>query len=133
MRKWHRWSSLIFGLFMALMALTGLTIHANDLLKGDDRPPSAASLSAGASPARPAFTCPPDYTCRPRPPRGQGLNFASLVKHIHSGEVAGPLGTVLSILTGVALLFFSVSGLWMYLQLWRNRRNRDLQPRWFWK
>ena len=131
MRTWHRWLSLFFGLFIALMAVTGLTIHANDLLKDDDRPPVAAAASA--APAKPAFTCPPDYTCRPRPPRGQGAGFAGLVKHIHSGEVAGPVGTLLSILTGVALLFFSVSGLWMYLQLWRNRRRRNLQPSWFWK
>ncbi|MBU6269287.1 MAG: PepSY domain-containing protein [Sphingomonadales bacterium] len=127
MRKWHRWLSVFFGLFMIVMAVTGLTIHANDLLKDDDRPTTAAPARADG------FVCPPDMMCRPKPKRGQGLNFAGLVKHIHSGEIAGPVGTTVSILTGLALLFFSVSGLWMYIQLWTNRKSRGLTPKWFWK
>jgi len=131
MRKWHRWLAVMFGIFTLVIAITGLLIHATDLLKGDDhdRPAQAAAASA-----KPAFTCPPDYTCRPKPKDEKGgLNFAGLVKHIHSGEIAGPFGTVLSILTGCALLFFSISGMWMYFQLWTNRRTRKLAPRWFWK
>ena len=125
MRKWHRWLAAIFGVFTLWMAATGLIIHANDLLKHDDRP--AVSATAHAL----AFTCPPDYTCRPRPKGGPG--FASFVKNLHSGKAVGPLGTLLSILSGAALLFFSGSGLWMYWQMWSNRRARALQPRWFWK
>ena len=163
MRKWHRWLSLFFGCFMVWMAVTGLIIHVNDLLKGDgDRPAkpvvvvSAAAGNIGANATKPAqsisgkgqplakadvpsvtdpklvFVCPVDMTCRPKPKPGK-FNFPSFIKHLHSGEIAGPLGTVLSILTGLALLFFSVSGIWMYVQMWRFRRSRKLSPFWFWK
>jgi len=129
MRKWHRWLSVFFGLFMLVMAITGLTIHANDLLKegNEGRSPAAATAAPGG------FVCPPEYSCRPKPKPGQGMSFEGIVKHIHSGEIAGPVGTTLSILSGLALLFFSVSGIWMYVQLWANRKSRSLAPRWFWK
>jgi hypothetical protein len=31
------------------------------------------------------------------------------------------------------MIFFSFSGLWLYIQMWRNRKNRALKPGWFWK
>lgn len=138
MRAYHRWISLFFGLFIAWMAVTGLIIHVNDLTKGDgDRPRAIAVASAApAGPARASadtpFVCPSDYTCRPKPKKDQ-MTFAGLIKHLHSGEAIGPLGTLLSILTGLALVFFSVSGIWMYSQMWINRRSRGLSPRWLWR
>ena len=51
MRKWHRWLSLFFGVFMLWMAVTGLIIHVTDLLKGDDdhqdKPVAAADVLNG--------------------------------------------------------------------------------------
>jgi hypothetical protein len=61
---------------------------------------------------------------------------ARLGGHVPSpafGRDVRPLGTAISLLTGCALLFFSVSGLWMYLQMWRNRKQRSLKPGWFWQ
>ena len=82
--------------------------------------------------AKPFFVCPPDMTCRPKVKSG-GRSFAGLIKHLHSGEIAGPVGTALSILSGLALLFFAGSGIWMYVQMWRFRSSRKLSPHWFWK
>ena len=56
-----------------------------------------------------------------------------VIQHLHSGETFGALGSVINALSGVALLFFSFSGLWMYIQMWRNRAARKLKPGWFWK
>ena len=131
MRKWHRWLSLFFGVFMVWMAVTGLVIHINDLAKGEDHDKVAVAKRAPDA-ARPAFACPADMVCRPKPKAGK-LAFPALIKHLHSGEIAGPVGTVLSILSGLALLFFSISGIWMYVQMWRFRQGRKLAPRWLWK
>jgi len=40
---------------------------------------------------------------------------------------------VIATLAGFAMVFFSFSGLWLYVQMWRNRAGRGLSPRWFWK
>jgi hypothetical protein len=39
----------------------------------------------------------------------------------------------ISLLSGFAMIFFSFSGLWMYIQMWRSRAGRGLKPAWFWK
>jgi hypothetical protein len=31
------------------------------------------------------------------------------------------------------MIFFAFSGLWLYIQMWRNRKERALMPRWFWR
>ena len=132
-RKWHRWFSLFFGFFMVWMSVTGLIIHTNHLMGGEPRrgaPPPAPS--APAAPAATAFVCPPDYMCRLKPKDG-ALPLPVLIQHLHSGEALGPIGTVLSIAAGFALLFFSISGIWLYVQMWRNRASKKLAPRWLWK
>jgi len=136
MRKWHRWISLFMGFFMLWMSATGLIIHFNDLTGEQKGPPPVATAApaadgAIANAAKP-FVCPPDYMCRPKG-KGGKMSFAGFIKHLHSGEAIGPAGTVLSILSGLALLFFSVSGIWMYVQMWRFRADRGLTPRWLWK
>lgn len=134
MRQWHRWMSLFFGIFMVWMSVTGLVIHGTQLLGDDDHdgPPREAAAPAGAKPTTPGFVCPPDYMCRPKPKEG-GMPLPVLIQHLHSGEALGPLGTALSIATGFALLFFSISGIWLYVQMWRYRASRQLAPRWLWK
>ena len=32
--------------------------------------------------------------------------------------------------SGLAMVFFSFSGLWLYIQMWRNRKDRALKPGW---
>jgi uncharacterized iron-regulated membrane protein len=121
MRKWHRWLSVFFGVFMLWIAVTGVLSQVVPLFNG---PPH------GPKPAASTFVCPPDFVCRPR---GGGNSIVGLLHHLHSGETFGPLGVVISTLSGFALIFFSGSGLWLYIQMWRHRKNRSLAPRWFWK
>ena len=78
---------------------------------------------------RAGFTCPETMMCRPKP---QGGSIVGLLHHLHSGESFGPAGVIVSILSGLALVFFSVSGIWLYVQMWRHRKDRALAPRWFW-
>ncbi|MFM9936925.1 MAG: PepSY domain-containing protein [Novosphingobium sp.] len=128
MRKFHRWVSVFFGVFLLWIAVTGTISQILPLLSGDDDRPKAAQ-----SKAKPSFTCPPDYSCRPKPKPGDPRALVGLFHHLHSGETFGPLGVAIGLLSGFAMIFFSFSGLWMYIQMWRNRGARGLTPRWFWK
>ena len=131
MRKYHRWLSVLFGLFLFWIAVTGLMIHVADIKSHSDAAQAGqvAQLAPGAAP----FVCPTDMICRPKPDPNGAKAWVGYLQHLHSGESFGPLGTAISILSGLALLFFSFSGLWMYIQMWRNRKSRNLKPGWFWK
>ena len=129
MRKWHRWLSVFFAVFLFWIAATGLLSHAADLWPVAE--PTADQLAAAEPPA--GFVCPEGWRCSP--PR-VATGFASLkgfFHHIHSGEEFGPIGVAISILSGFALLFFAFSGLWMYIRMWRERAGRGAKDRWFWK
>ncbi|MEO6360184.1 MAG: PepSY domain-containing protein [Sphingomicrobium sp.] len=131
MRRWHRWLSLLFGVFMLWIAATGLLSQIGSLVNkgGFERSESAAS-----APAVPAgFTCPDTMTCRLKaPPAAWNVG---LLHHLHSGEQFGPVGVILSILSGCALLFFAVSGMVMYVNMFsaRTRRARQTGGKWFWR
>ncbi|WP_428028480.1 PepSY-associated TM helix domain-containing protein [Altererythrobacter sp.] len=130
MRKWHRWISVLFGIFMLFIAVTGLLSHWAALWPVPE--PSAAEIAAKAPPT--GFECPEGWRCMP--PRGADSGPRSLVgffHHLHSGEEFGPVGTAISILSGFALLFFAFSGLWLYIRMWLERARRGAKDRWFWK
>ena len=126
MRKYHRWLSVLFGVFILWIAVTGVLSQVGELVnKGgmddDDRP-------AAAAPAVPVgFVCPATMNCRPRPAPGDwNVGF---LHHIHSGEQFGPVGVILSILSGLGLIFFAISGMWMYVVMYRRRAHRHSHPR----
>jgi hypothetical protein len=128
-RKLHRWISVFFGVFLLWIAVTGTLSQIVPLLAGGEDGKPKAERSA----TKPAFICPPDYLCRPKPKPDDPRAVIGLLHHLHSGESFGPVGVVIATLSGFAMIFFSFSGLWMYLQMWRNRAGRGLTPRWFWK
>ncbi|QIL03189.1 PepSY domain-containing protein [Sphingomonas sinipercae] len=119
MRKWHRWLAVLFGVFLLWISATGVLSQVGSLVNKANAP-SQAQAAAAATP--PGFECPATMTCRPKPKPG-GWNVG-LLHHLHSGESFGPAGTAISILSGFALFFFSFSGLWMYVQMWRGRLAR---------
>ena len=68
------------------------------------------------------------------PPRAEGglRSSLGLIHHLHSGEEGGLWGEIVVMLSGLALLFFTISGLWMYLAMWRARRAKG-RKRLFWE
>jgi uncharacterized iron-regulated membrane protein len=132
MRKWHRWLSVFFAVFLLWIAVTGVLSQVVPLLSGGEDAPKSAQVAAKSG-AKPAFICPPDYACRPKPRPGDSRALVGLLHHLHSGETFGPVGVVILTLAGFAMIFFSGSGLWLYIQMWRNRNVRNLKPGWFWK
>ncbi|WP_375291891.1 PepSY-associated TM helix domain-containing protein [Qipengyuania sp.] len=126
MRKWHRWLSVFFGIFLFWIAATGVLSH----LAGWSRP--EASAVEAAPPA--GFVCPPEWRCTPPRPGAEGLGgMVGFFHHLHSGEEFGKLGEAISFLSGLALLFFAFSGVWLYIRMWRERARRKVKDRWFWK
>jgi uncharacterized iron-regulated membrane protein len=129
MRKWHRWLSVFFGVFLLWIAVTGVLSQVplwQEQFGGKDEAAEAAAKAA--IPA--GFVCPETMMCRPKRPQS-GFNVG-LIHHLHSGESFGPLGTIIATLSGLAMVFFSFSGLWLYISMWRNRKSRDIKPGWFW-
>ena len=129
MRKWHRWLSVFFGVFMLFIAATGLLSHGAALWPVGE--PDPATLLAQEPPA--GFTCPEGWRCSPPRPQAGPRAWVGFFHHLHSGEEFGTIGTIISILSGFALLFFAFSGLWLYIRMWRERANRGARDRWFWK
>ena len=120
MRKWHRWLAVSFGVFLLWISATGVLSQIGSLVNKGGFESSSPAAAAPATP--PGFTCPETMTCRPKPKPGAWN--VGLLHRLHSGEQFGPLGVVISTLSGLALLFFSFSGLWMYIQMWRGRLAR---------
>jgi uncharacterized iron-regulated membrane protein len=138
MRRYHRWLALLFGILLIWIAGTGLLSHGAALYR--DAQPAPAIIpaaqahegelhnaatatpasAAASSTAAPAFTCPASMTCRPKPAPDSAAAWVSFFHHIHAGEEFGAIGTALSIASGLALLFFAFSGLYLYLELYRG-------------
>jgi uncharacterized iron-regulated membrane protein len=125
MRKYHRWLAVLFGVVLLWIATTGVMIQIAEL-KADDEKPAQVAMPAG-------FTCPDGFICRPKRVEGGAKDWAEWLMHLHSGEEFGPIGTTLSIMGGLSLLFFAFSGLWMYIRMWSQRRSNSVKPGWFWK
>ena len=128
MRKWHRWLSVFFAVFMLWIAVTGVLSHLGAW--------SGEATSAGAAEVAPppGFVCPEGWRCMP--PKGERTGLAALTgffHHIHSGSEFGKAGEAISFLSGLALIFFSVSGIWLYVRMWLERARRGARDRWFWK
>lgn len=123
MRKWHRIIAPYFALFLIVITVTGVAVQATDLL---DTPKEAGThVKAGRASA--AATMPQS---RPAAEKGESAmhRWGHWLKKLHSGESLGPVGLAINILSGLALLFFATSGLWMYVQIplrrWRRRSAR---------
>lgn len=130
MRKWHRWVSVFFGGFLLWIAVTGVLSQVAVLWPASPAEPAAAA-AARTPPA--GLACPEGWRCMPPREDATGIRgMVGLFHHLHSGETFGPIGTGISVLSGLAMIFFSFSGLWLYIRMWRNRKSCRLDPRWFW-
>lgn len=119
MRKWHRWLSVFFAVVMLWVAVTGLLHYVGVWWPST---PSPAAAAAAVPP--PGFECPEGWRCMPPRETGGIRSMVGLFHHLHSGEELGLIGEIIVMLSGLALVFFSISGLWMYVQMWRGRTAR---------
>jgi hypothetical protein len=120
MRKLHRWLAPTLALFLLIIAGTGIGIQTTDLI--GDKPTSATASVEQKLIKRPQAK---------REMPGPMKQWNRIFKHIHSGEYFGPFGIFINIIAGIALLFFAVSGMWMYLSMFRRRQRNGLKDM-FW-
>ena len=125
MRKWHRWLSVFFSVFILFIAITGVLSQWAVLWPVAE--PTAAEIAAQDPPA--GFVCPDGWRCSPPRATSGPRSLTGFFHHLHSGEEFGPVGTIISVLSGFALIFFSVSGLWIYVRMWAERRRRGAKDR----
>ena len=153
MRRYHRWLSVLFGLFLLWISVTGVmsqfaSLVANGGFEKETAERGARQAAAVGQAIVPAaraheddevaqapkaFVCPADMTCKPKAAPDPARAWVGYLHHLHSGEEFGPAGVVISILSGLALVFFAFSGLWMYIRMWSHRRSNNHKPGWFWK
>ncbi len=133
MRKYHRWLSVLFGVFLLWISVTGVLSQVVPLVERggfeNEAAEKAERAEAMAKATPPGFVCPETLTCQPK----RKPSVVGYLHHLHAGEEFGPLGVVISLLSGLALVFFSFSGLWLYISMWRNRAAKSHKPAWFWK
>ena len=100
MRKWHRWITVFFGVFMFWIAATGVLSHVAALWPAGAPSPEAA---ARATPPE-GWACPEGWRCSP-PRETSGMrSLVGLFHHLHSGETFGPVGTAISVRLRAAVL-----------------------------
>ena len=118
-RRYHRWLATIFGIIILWTAATGVITQITRINTAGERRAAAP---------RPAPV--------PAPPPSANRKFLKLVTDLHSGEQFGLAGQLVSLVTGLALLFLAGSGLWMYVQMFRARAAKSRAPtggKWFWQ
>ncbi len=131
MRKWHRWLALVFGAFLLFISITGVASHLAAMAargsifedeKNEARPmqpaPAANPEATPAGPQAAPATPPAEGAARTPNPKRRLVGF---LHHLHSGEEFGPVGVVISLLSGLAMIFFSISGLWLYYDMYIRR------------
>jgi hypothetical protein len=142
---WHGFIfpvAVLVGLFVPDVAV--YAVPNNGGFEKEEPRPAAAAPAPGLvppasaheqpAPATAAFVCPADMTCRPKRTPKPGEWNVGYLHHIHSGEEFGPAGVILSIASGLALLFFAFSGLWMYVYMFvkRSRKTHHHGGKFFW-
>ena len=132
LRRYHRWLVVPFGLILLWVAFTGVAMQLVDIydhggLSQPERPqPASAKAASGKVAAGPvaAASAPAMPGPAGQPPRSKARQLHGLLQHLHSGEWFGPLGTIIQTLAGLSLNFFAVSGMWMYLTMYRRRAHK---------
>jgi len=126
-RRYHRWIATFIGIFILWTAGTGVITQITRINTAAERQAAAPRTTPAAAPPRAAQA--------PAAPQSPNRKFLKLVTDLHSGEQFGLTGQLVSLVTGLALLFLAGSGLWMYVRMFRARaaKVRASGGKWFWK
>ena len=154
MRQWHRWMGICVAVFMVLIGVTGVAIQVLDLAAAKTVAPVPGSLAAANTTSAPmvskhgdghrrantgehadADAATPDAKLaeprKQKQPPSAFRRWSHWIKDVHSGVMFGPIGIFVSIVSGLALTFFAISGMWMYWQMF-TRRKAAGRMRFFW-
>ena len=108
---------------------TNGTMKQGAVIAEDERPGWAQQLVFNAESGKPASLTEPEY---PRSNFPFGVQTHENMKHFHSGEMFGVSGQTMNLFAGLSLLFLSISGLTVYIEMWLKRRKAG-RGSFFWK
>lgn len=151
MRKYHRWIGAPLGVFMAFIAITGVLLAIDDMTSHEptqrrqfpaNNVPQPGGLRAeGAFPAGPQQPMADALAgervagtsrgAAPDLPDPQRAKIHGWLEHLHRGAFAGWPGMIVALLCGVSLLVLSVTGLAVYVDMFR-RRAKGSRRTFFW-
>lgn len=97
LRKIHRWAAAVLALFIGAIALSGTVLQVIIAAYGDTGPRQA--------PGEPLWA----------------VDLRDLAVTVHTGAFTGITGVYCGVICGLGLLVFTVSGAWMYLEVYRAR------------
>jgi hypothetical protein len=83
---------------------------------GDDTTQWAYDATTGGT----AYLWQPGY---PKTGQTWGWENDQVFKSVHRGDAFGIPGRLMSLFAGLSLLFLTISGGWMYLDMWKRRRK----------
>jgi uncharacterized iron-regulated membrane protein len=126
-RQLHRWLSIIPAIFFMLIALTGIAMQVDMWINPPPGKPSAATISSNDLTPAPSVTA----VSAVKPPE-QSINWHYLLQDIHAGYILGPTGRVINVLCGVIFLILSITGTWVYIDMFR-RRLKSGKWQFFWR
>ncbi|MDE2339971.1 MAG: PepSY domain-containing protein [Alphaproteobacteria bacterium] len=128
MRKWHRWLGIIFSLLLIFVAGTGIALTAEQWIsKGIGKPSPGLAGPGGSQPG----ARPPNISTHPGDSKPDPIWLHHLLLRLHNGEMFGPVGQLISMVIGLTLLFFAISGMWMYIKMYQQRRKSG-RLKFFW-
>lgn len=93
-----------------------------------DSPQAVISTNQRIGPSVTVDLASAEATYVERPPR----NLRTIFILLHSGKYFGTVGLVLIMLASLVLLVLSVTGIWVYAEMWSRRRKLG-KADWFWK
>ena len=114
LRQIHRWIAVVLAVFMLTIGITGTILQFIIAIYGEPIPPPGGG--------------PPLYSNMPP----LVASIQQVTFGIHTAHYIGALGAWYGVICGLGLLFFSISGLWMYLALHRARGSMGRQGL-FWR
>ncbi len=127
MRTWHRWLAVIAGIFIVWIATTGLLGQVISLAGGERHDAPRASVAEPGANSTPGITATVPNAADGLPatakPHKKQRDLYHFIIDLHSGAYFGTLGKVISALVGAALLFFAISGMLMYVNMFRRRKT----------
>lgn len=107
LRRLHRWVGIVLAVFIAGIALTGTVLQVIMTVYGDTGPLQA--------PGEPLWV----------------VHLRDWAVTLHTGAFTGISGVYVGAFCALGLLFFTISGAWMYLALYRSRSAQG-RSAWFW-
>lgn len=136
MRRYHRWMSSIAAVLLLYVALTGTVTSFVQFLDpaavapvgGPGGPPPPGEPGAGPPPGGPGPGAGPEGR-PPGPPEPSSpiVALSTELQKWHKGNIVGKPGQWIVLLTGFVFLALAITGLLMYLQIWRARRKQGKQ------